>query len=271
MPCPHCQTPANPADRFCVTCGRLLTETDDLAPAERAAGYGLPAVHWRGGQVAMSILIVGLAFLFISALSLLLEPLNYGLALAAWVGSHAIGVVILAAVWLLGNDRGRVSLLTLAAELGLTRPRTSWLYAGFLAVLATGLSIGLTALYGWAVMPLDADLLLPPDIEQSILFPGPAALLTYEALAGWTAFTEELFFRGFVFVGLIPRWGIGRATVFSSLIFSLFHLYPGVLLPIFFTGLLLAGLYRLTGSLWPPILAHAGQNAVALVAVVYGG
>lgn len=276
MPCPHCHALANPADRFCVTCGRPLTATAALNPAPPVADSGLPPVHWRGGQVAMSILIVGMAFLFISALSLLLEPLNYGLALAAWVGSHAIGVAILAAVWLLSNDRGRVSLMALAAELGLTRPRTSWLYAGFLAVLATGLSLGLTALYGWAVTlltavtPLDIELLLPPEIEQSILFPGPAALLTYEALAGWTAFTEELFFRGFVFVGLIPRWGIKRAAVFSSLIFSLFHLYPGVLLPIFFTGLLLAGLYRLTGSLWPPILAHAGQNAVALAAIGLG-
>lgn len=274
--CPHCHALANPADRFCVTCGRPLTATAALNPAPPAADSGLPPVHWRGGQVAMSILIVGMAFLFISALSLLLETLDYGLASAAWVGSHAIGAVILAAVWLLGNDRGRVSLMALAAELGLTRPRPSWFYAGFLAVLATGISLGLTALYGWAVAlltavtPLDIQLLLPPEIEGEILFPGPAALLTYEALAGWTAFTEELFFRGFVFAGLIPRWGIKRAAVFSALIFSLFHLYPGVLLPIFFTGLLLAGLYRLTGSLWPPILAHAGQNAVALAAIGLG-
>ena len=289
MPCPHCNAPANAADLFCVTCGRPLPETDGLAPAESAAGNplpaesaagnllptesaaarGLPAAHWRGGQAAMSLLIVGLAFLSISGLSLLLEPLGNGLAWAAWVASHAIGIVILATIWLLGNDRRRVSLRALAAALGLTRPRISWLYALLLAALSTGLSLAFTALYAWAITPLDIELLLPPDIGPEILFPGPAALLTFEALAGWTAFTEELFFRGFVFAGLIPRWGLKGAAVGSALIFSVFHIYPGVLLPIFVTGLLLAGLYRLTGSLWPPVLAHAGQNALALLAVGY--
>ena len=258
-------------------------------PAESPAAHGLPAAHWRGGQAAMALLIVGLAFLSISGLSLLLEPLGNGLAWAAWVASHAIGIVILATIWLLGNDRRRVSLRALAAALGLNRPRVSWLYALLLAALATGLSLAFTALYAWAitllaellVLPLDLaerlqlppdiakQLLLPPDIGPEILFPGPAALLTFEALAGWTAFTEELFFRGFVFAGLIPRWGLKGAAVGSALIFSVFHIYPGVLLPIFVTGLLLAGLYRLTGSLWPPVLAHAGQNALALLAVGY--
>ena len=301
MPCPHCNAPANAADRFCVTCGRPLPDTDGLEsaesaagnplpaesaagsplpaesaagsplPAESAADHGLPAAHWRGGQAAMALLIVGLAFLSISGLSLLLEPLGNGLAWAAWVASHAIGIVILATIWLLGNDRRRVSLMALAAALGLTRPRVSWLYALLLAALSTGLSLAFTALYAWAITPLNIELLLPPDIGPEILFPGPAALLTFEALAGWTAFTEELFFRGFVFAGLIPRWGIKGAAVGSALIFSVFHIYPGVLLPIFVTGLLLAGLYRLTGSLWPPVLAHAGQNALALLAVGYGG
>ena len=281
MPCPHCNAPANAADRFCVTCGQPLTATDDLAPAATAAANRLPAVPWRGGQVAMSLLIVVSAFLTISSLSLLLEPLDSGLAWAAWIASHAIGIVILLVVWLLGNDRRRVSLTALAAALGLglSRPRLSWLYALLLTALALGLSIGLTALYGWAItllseqlLPLPdrvKQLLLPPELGAEILFPGPAALLTFEALAGWTSFTEELFFRGFVFAGLIPRWGIKGAAVGSALIFSAFHLYPGVLLPIFVTGLLLAGLYRLTGSLWPPILAHAGQNALALLSITY--
>jgi membrane protease YdiL (CAAX protease family) len=44
----------------------------------------------------------------------------------------------------------------------------------------------------------------------------------------------------------------------------------GVLIPIFITGFLLAWLYRQTDSLWTSILAHAGQNAAALLATIYG-
>jgi membrane protease YdiL (CAAX protease family) len=54
------------------------------------------------------------------------------------------------------------------------------------------------------------------------------------------------------------------------LVFSAFHLAPGVLLPVFVTGLLLAWLYHRTGSLWPCMAAHAGQNAIALAATLYG-
>ena len=44
---------------------------------------------------------------------------------------------------------------------------------------------------------------------------------------------------------------------------------PGVLVPIFITGFLLAWLYHRTGSLWPNIVAHAGQNALALVVTIF--
>ena len=87
----------------------------------------------------------------------------------------------------------------------------------------------------------------------------------------WTPVTEEIFFRGFVFAGLTPRLGVPRAIIVSGLVFSAFHLSIGVLLPIFVTGILLAWLYHRTGSLWPGIAAHAGQNALAVSAVIIGG
>ena len=271
MLCPDCNYQANDSDSFCVLCGgRLGAASSRLETGQKSQG-GLAAVSWRGGQVTMALLLVGMAFLLISAATLLLKPLPNGLAWGAWLGGHAIGVVILASVWLLGQDKVRVSPATLLAALGLRRPRLSWVNCGLLALLAVGVSIGATALYALLVRPLGVELLLPPDLPQSVVFPGISALLTFEALAVWTPLTEELFFRGFVFAGLVPRWGIWRATVGSALIFAVFHLHPGVLIPILIAGLLLAGLYRLTGSLWPSIFAHAVQNAVALVAIIYQG
>ena len=226
-----------------------------------------PAIPWGGRQVALGLALVGIAFLAISGGTVVLEQLGAGLAWGAWLGSHAIGLVILVAVWLLGQGRGGFS----PASLGLRHPRTSWPFAVFLAGAAVAVSIGFTALYALAMKPLGIDLLLPPDVPRDVIFNGYAVVWSFEALAGWTPLTEELFFRGFVMTGLVARWGVMGAAVASALIFSLFHLHPGVLVPIFFTGLLLAALYHVTGSLWPPVIAHAGQNAVALLAIMYGG
>ena len=266
MFCPDCGTQLQETAAFCPLCGRDVRQLMAEA-ADATAGNGDLVVAWRGGQVALGILIVGLAFLIISASLLLLEQFEGGMAWGAWLGSHAIGLVILAAVWLLAQHNGRIPL----SMLGLCRPRVSWAYSLLLVALTLGLSIGGTALYAWAVGPLGVDLLVPPDVPREVVFGGAAAVWTLEALAGWTPLTEEIFFRGFVMGGLVSRWGIVGAAIGSSLIFSLFHLYPGVLIPIFFTGLLLAVLYRVTGSIWPPIIAHAGQNTVALVAIIYWG
>ena len=224
----------------------------------------------KGGQVVLGIVLVGMAFVLISSTLVLMEQTGWvesSKAWAAWLGSHAIGIVILLVVWLLGKSDGRVSL----AELGLRRPRLSWPTSLLLAALALGISFGGTALYAWLMRPLGIDWLLPPDLPRDLVFQGLAAVWTFEALSGFTPLTEEIFFRGFVMAGLVSRLGMVGAAVGSALIFSIFHLHPGVLLPIFFTGLLLAGLYYVTGSLWLPIIAHAAQNTVALAAIMYGG
>ena len=289
MFCPNCGREAREQDTFCTRCGRELG-TSELPPGGDIGDVGDElAVPWRGGQVALGIALVGIAFLLISGVTVILERLGVGLAWGAWLGSHAIGVVILVAVWLLGQYRGGMSPAGLLAALGLRRPRisgqttllaaavglrlprNSWLTALLLTGLALGVSLGFTVLYAWLMQLLAADLLLPPDVPGEVIFDGLAAVWSFEALAGWTPLTEEIFFRGFVLAGLVHRWGAARAVVGSALIFAVFHLHPGVIVPIFVAGMLLAALYRATGSLWPPIIAHAAQNAIALVAIMYGG
>jgi hypothetical protein len=75
---------------------------------------------------------------------------------------------------------------------------------------------------------------------------------------------EELFFRGFVFAGLRPRYGWPKAAAISSALFALFHLQPLAILPIFLLGYLFAFLYQRSRSLWPAILMHVLMNALAL-------
>ena len=270
MYCPGCGHSLHAEDSYCTRCGHEVgTYTGALSDASPSSGW-MATVPWRGGQVVLGIGLVGLAFLLISASLLVLEEaelLEGARAWAAWLGSHAIGVVMVFVIWLLARSQGPLT----PAALGLRRPRLSWPVSLLLAALALCVSFGGTALYAWLARPLGIDWALPPDLPRDLVFQGAAAFWTFEALAGITPITEELFFRGFVMAGLVARWGVVGAAISSSLIFAVFHLHPGVLLPIFGTGLLLAALYHYTGSLWLPIIAHSAQNAVALGSVIYGG
>ena len=75
---------------------------------------------------------------------------------------------------------------------------------------------------------------------------------------------EEIFFRGFVFAGLRPRYGWQRAAVVSSGLFALIHLIPTAIIPIFILGYIFAYLYQRSNSIWPAILMHSATNALAL-------
>ena len=227
------------------------------------------AVTWRSGQVAIGILLILVCVLPVTGIAILMGKLagRFELALGAWESSHLMGFAILIVVWRLGLRPHRLSL----SSLGLVAPSTPLALSALFAVLALGGSLSFTWLYANAVEFLGWQTLAPPDIPDGIVFPGLAAAVTYEALAVWTPVTEEIFFRGFVFAGLTPRLGVPRAIIVSGLVFSAFHLSIGVLLPIFVTGMLLAWVYHRTGSLWPGIAAHAGQNALAVSAVIIGG
>ena len=145
-------------------------------------------------------------------------------------------------------------------------PHFEWLLVTVGVLVA---SLVATIIYSLVAGIFHSDFLLPPEIPPEIAFPGPAVAATFQALAVWTPLTEEIFFRGFIFAGLAPRLGVWRAMLVSALVFSLFHLTLGLLVPVFITGFLLAWLYRQTGSIWPSIVAHAGQNTLAVLATIY--
>ena len=187
------------------------------------------------------------------------------LAWGAVLGSLALGLVMLGTSGFIAGAGCGFALRPLGLSAFVPSPVRAFSYAA----LALGGSLGFTATYSWVVTTLEIAVLVPPDIPLELVLPGPAALLTIAALACWTPLTEEVFFRGFVFGGLSERFGFVWASIASAVVFSLFHADPGVLLPIFVTGLLLAWLYRQTRSLWPAVAAHAAQNAIALSSTVW--
>jgi len=97
---------------------------------------------------------------------------------------------------------------------------------------------------------------------------------------------EELVFRGAIFGGLyrlgrffsrvaggdgdsstVDRFSFLGAALFSSAVFAALHLSAVIAPALFALAVVLCALYRRTGSLLPPIVAHATFNAFTVLAI----
>ncbi len=132
--------------------------------------------------------------------------------------------------------------------------------------------IGLSVLMFWvqALVWFGIDVLVPPDTAEKALEKAGGSIVVTIVLAGILGpIAEEIFFRGYVLPGLIKRFGIGRSLLLSSLMFGLFHIDLGAIVPTFVLGLALGWVYLKTGSIWPAIFAHGLHNTVAVLVVKY--
>lgn len=168
-------------------------------------------------------------------------------------------------------------------EFGLRFPphRRDWLQGGLFGLGMLLLILPLALLMNWLL-----GLILGPEQMQALtrfsdsfgvqqilddVRKSPALYLS--VLIGGAVLApigEEIFFRGFVYNCARQRLGRGWGLVLSSALFSLVHLGPLVLLPIFLVGVVLALAYERTGSLWVPIFMHATFNGVQLIAAYFG-
>jgi len=78
--------------------------------------------------------------------------------------------------------------------------------------------------------------------------------------------SEEVCFRGFLFGGLRRRWSFPVAAIAAGLVFGLLHYSTGwsTVPQLAVLGAVFALVYEKTGSLWPPIIFHALNNAIVL-------
>ena len=266
MQCSGCGQPGDSSAGYCWHCGQPAKPEDQGADAVagRAPDWGVMAVA-AGAALLLASLLLSVAVTEALARWTALE----GKAVGTWTSVHVTGLAIAAIVWALGVRRSTAPFSLIGLGQGTMSPPAMAL----LAAVVLAVSLGATSGYGLFVEWLGVDKLTLPEIERDVAFEGPLVLLTFQALAGVTPLVEEIFFRGFVMGGLLPRLGPWRGIVASSLVFSGFHIFTGVgvLVPVFLTGVLLAWLYWRTGSLWPGIAVHAGQNALAVALVLYRG
>jgi len=82
--------------------------------------------------------------------------------------------------------------------------------------------------------------------------------------------SEEFFFRGYAFYAFNKRHGLLVGLFVSAIGFSAIHGSIYSLLPIFVAGIGLALAFHKTGSLVPPMVAHAVNNFLALTLLYIG-
>ncbi|MCJ7728203.1 MAG: CPBP family intramembrane metalloprotease [Actinobacteria bacterium] len=88
-------------------------------------------------------------------------------------------------------------------------------------------------------------------------------LLVVVAVIG--PFSEEVFFRGFLYSAFKKSWGVNVALLLSSFLFAIVHLQLYSFIPLIIIGWLLAYLFEKTKSLLMPIFLHGVYNLILIL------
>ncbi|MEK7778088.1 MAG: CPBP family intramembrane glutamic endopeptidase [Chloroflexota bacterium] len=220
------------------------------------------AVPWTLRDAAKAVaLVAGVAALlaFVAALALLVS--GGTIPGSRILFSAVLEGMLLVAVWRFGPWRYGQSW----RALGLSTTLSSGALLALMVLLA---SLAFVLLYTAAMKVLGLASLTPPPIPDELMKTYPERIAAFVLIVVVAPVAEESFFRGFLLPVLADRWGFWVGASFVSVLFAMAHLAPGVLLPAFVSGLLLAWLYRRTGSLWNCCLAHAAQNALAFAVAI---
>ena len=170
----------------------------------------------------------------------------------------------------------------LVAAFALWRYRLGWQGLGlrpfdrslwWLPVVAAAAALVSVIVYSAILVGLGFD--QPEQREVQTFFESNAALpLAGFALVIMAPLSEEIFFRGFIFPGLIRPLGLAGAMAATGILFGAFHITGSdtvaLVLPFSLIGALFCWLYYRTGSLWPSIITHFLFNSVGFVAGAIG-
>lgn len=216
--------------------------------------------------------------------------------------AYAAGLTAMALVQKAVAGRVEFRLVLILAEIGLALPAI--LAGGYLSrrlpelhrftpLVPRGVmkTVGLgLALWGLSLGVFEAQyVLVKPPLAYLEQFQSLHTLLTPVGISGWIfsiaaialapAVCEEILFRGLLTPVFRRAFGVAFAVVASAAFFAAIHVdavregdavttvYYRVPFA-FVLGLLLAKIRLDTGSLWPPIIAHATLNATTFVVVL---
>lgn len=234
---------------------------------------------WGPAEILGALLVAALALLLMSftiggVLQLLDVPSGAAEddpagATVLLLGQMFLNLVVVGAAAALSIGRHR---LTFRAWGLRTRQPVNW--GACFAVLFASF-VTLTA-YGWLTQVLGWDRLRPESNVPESLFDQPSVLpLTIFMVVIVAPFTEEMFFRGFLFNGLRRLLTTPGAALLSGAMFGAIHVTQaslvGVAIPFTIIGFLFAMLMARTGSLWNAIVVHLVFNLIGVVATLATG
>ena len=229
-------------------------------PEHRRASAIVPpiAVPWGVRKAALGTGVLAVALLLGLAVILAAPLLSGAAGVPVWavlLSTLVFQVVLASAAYALGPGR-RYGLRPLFGPRRLSsRALFGWGAAAFFG------SVGATAVYAGVAVRISPSLVPPPlpvelDLEQ-------LAVVTFLLVVVVAPVVEEVFFRGFLFRALAQRLGFWVAATASAALFSVAHLDVALAGPAFLSGVVFAWVYWRAGSLWPAVLAHTSQNAIA--------
>jgi membrane protease YdiL (CAAX protease family) len=124
-------------------------------------------------------------------------------------------------------------------------------------------------IYNLIVSLLGLDFLLPDEqIPEDIFNETWLVVLMGIAIVLGAPFSEELFFRGFLYGGLRRRRGTPIPALMTGSLFSLAHLQLGLIVPFTLIGAILSLVYERTGSIKISIALHLVFNGLSFMALV---
>jgi membrane protease YdiL (CAAX protease family) len=133
-----------------------------------------------------------------------------------------------------------------------------------LVVIGLAIALGASLLYSQLITTFHLPLQTNSD---TLLKEGRVAPLTTLGILAAAALVapicEEVFFRSFVFVGLLKRYPLWPSIIASAIVFGVAHSDLGSLTPLIVIGLILAWVRWRTDSIWPGMAIHAANNAAA--------
>lgn len=195
---------------------------------------------------------------------------------------------------------GRSASFSLSA-LGFSRPRS-----GALVGIGVGVGVGVAAVFVGGLVNLLTTVVFErlgysteSRVQQEFMGslkdwiseqPGLAIPAIVAVVVLFGPFAEELIFRGAIFNGL-DRMGrlvsnklggkergilgdvvsFALAALVSSAVFATLHLEPVLLPSLLLLAVALCGLFRWSGSLLPPFVAHATFNSFATLLIILSG
>lgn len=192
-----------------------------------------------------------------------LEERTKGVAGLAAVGGMMLGG--LAVAWReLGGRRTRDPGFRRAVGWRPARPRVLASSLAFGAVVALAYLVVVNALW-----PLDSTF-EPGPMARMALTAGWQQQVWSVAVLALSPPIEEFLFRGVLLAGFASAWGIGVASVLTTVLFVSMHSAELVAYPPATLGILALGCFSLaarlrSGSLGPPIAVHLGYNLALVV------